>query len=187
GKTNLVSTGWTRGHKPTLVAGGNEPRGSGGSGAAGSAAPARGASARPATAGYAGSNVTAIGAVARKLENEAEPVTAFRRDYEERAADLAEEIEAENLPDLFEDDSPSATTALFSDKAAADAASARAEASRAEARPADDAKAIAAQRRQKALMQGYTGDMCSNCNSTRMKVSGHCQVCEDCGTTTGCS
>lgn len=34
---------------------------------------------------------------------------------------------------------------------------------------------------------GYTGDQCSNCNSMRMKVSGHCMVCEDCGTTTGCS
>ena len=41
--------------------------------------------------------------------------------------------------------------------------------------------------RSQAQMQGYTGDQCSNCNSTRMKVSGHCMVCEDCGTTTGCS
>ena len=43
------------------------------------------------------------------------------------------------------------------------------------------------QLRAQALMQGYTGDQCSNCNSMRMKVSGHCMVCEDCGTTTGCS
>ncbi|MEO6394680.1 MAG: vitamin B12-dependent ribonucleotide reductase [Devosia sp.] len=41
--------------------------------------------------------------------------------------------------------------------------------------------------RQEAQMKGYTGDQCSNCNSMRMKVSGHCMVCEDCGTTTGCS
>ena len=34
---------------------------------------------------------------------------------------------------------------------------------------------------------GYTGDECSNCHGMRMKVSGHCMVCEDCGTTTGCS
>lgn len=34
---------------------------------------------------------------------------------------------------------------------------------------------------------GYTGSQCSNCNSSRMKVSGHCEVCEECGTTTGCS
>jgi ribonucleoside-diphosphate reductase alpha chain len=45
----------------------------------------------------------------------------------------------------------------------------------------------AGERRARAQMQGYTGDQCSNCNSLRMKVSGHCMVCEDCGTTTGCS
>jgi len=45
----------------------------------------------------------------------------------------------------------------------------------------------AGQLRAQAQMQGYTGDQCSNCNSMRMKVSGHCMVCEDCGTTTGCS
>jgi ribonucleoside-diphosphate reductase alpha chain len=43
------------------------------------------------------------------------------------------------------------------------------------------------QLRAEAQMKGYTGDQCSNCNSMRMKVSGHCMVCEDCGTTTGCS
>jgi ribonucleoside-diphosphate reductase alpha chain len=43
------------------------------------------------------------------------------------------------------------------------------------------------QLRQQAQMQGYTGDQCTTCNSMRMKVSGHCMVCEDCGTTTGCS
>lgn len=41
--------------------------------------------------------------------------------------------------------------------------------------------------RGQATQMGYTGDQCSNCNSMRMKISGHCMVCEDCGTTTGCS
>ncbi|MDB5505612.1 MAG: hypothetical protein JWR75_250 [Devosia sp.] len=41
--------------------------------------------------------------------------------------------------------------------------------------------------RTEAQMKGYTGDQCETCNSMRMKVSGHCMVCEDCGTTTGCS
>lgn len=41
--------------------------------------------------------------------------------------------------------------------------------------------------RQAAKSQGYTGDQCVRCNSMRMKVDGHCSVCEDCGTTTGCS
>lgn len=34
---------------------------------------------------------------------------------------------------------------------------------------------------------GYTGNTCSNCGSTRMSIAGHCEVCADCGTTTGCS
>jgi hypothetical protein len=41
--------------------------------------------------------------------------------------------------------------------------------------------------RKQAIMSGFTGDQCSNCNSMAMKISGHCQVCSDCGTTTGCS
>jgi ribonucleoside-diphosphate reductase alpha chain len=171
GKTNLVSTGWTRGHKPTLVSGGNEPRGSGGS---------RGANA------YAGSNVTAIGALARKLEAETDTVTAFRRDYEQRAANLAEEIESENLPDLFEDDSPSEATALFSDKAAADAAFAKNEAAKTDAgRP--DAKAVTAQRRQQSIMRGYTGNECSECHNFTMVRNGTCEKCDTCGSTSGCS
>lgn len=34
---------------------------------------------------------------------------------------------------------------------------------------------------------GYTGNLCDVCGSSRMRVAGHCMVCEDCGTTTGCS
>lgn len=34
---------------------------------------------------------------------------------------------------------------------------------------------------------GFTGDQCSHCGSMRMRISGHCQCCDDCGTTTGCS
>lgn len=41
--------------------------------------------------------------------------------------------------------------------------------------------------RAQAVQSGYTGDQCSHCSSMRMKISGHCMVCEDCGTTTGCS
>jgi hypothetical protein len=35
--------------------------------------------------------------------------------------------------------------------------------------------------------QGYTGDTCSNCLGMRMRRNGTCQLCEDCGQTTGCS
>jgi len=34
---------------------------------------------------------------------------------------------------------------------------------------------------------GFTGNTCSNCGSARMVTSGHCETCQDCGTTTGCS
>ena len=36
---------------------------------------------------------------------------------------------------------------------------------------------------------GYTGNACQNedCGSTRMVISGHCEVCLDCGTSSGCS
>ena len=33
---------------------------------------------------------------------------------------------------------------------------------------------------------GYTGDACSNCGSFRMRRSGTCATCEECGSTTGC-
>lgn len=46
--------------------------------------------------------------------------------------------------------------------------------------PAMDARAVA-------RGSGYTGDQCTNCNSMRMQVSGHCTVCADCGTSSGCS
>jgi len=53
--------------------------------------------------------------------------------------------------------------------------------------PSPPASRDLAELRAEARMKGYTGDQCSNCSSMRMKVSGHCEVCEDCGTTTGCS
>lgn len=42
-------------------------------------------------------------------------------------------------------------------------------------------------KREIAREHGYTGDPCGNCGEFRLKNSGHCQVCENCGTTTGCS
>lgn len=34
---------------------------------------------------------------------------------------------------------------------------------------------------------GYTGEHCTNCGSMRVKRNGSCTVCEDCGSTSGCS
>ena len=38
-----------------------------------------------------------------------------------------------------------------------------------------------------ARASGYTGAVCDICGSSRMRTAGHCMVCEECGTTTGCS
>jgi len=34
---------------------------------------------------------------------------------------------------------------------------------------------------------GYTGEQCQNCGSIRVRRNGSCTVCDDCGTTSGCS
>jgi len=38
-----------------------------------------------------------------------------------------------------------------------------------------------------AKLQGYTGSACSGCGSTKMKRNGSCELCMDCGATSGCS
>ncbi len=38
-----------------------------------------------------------------------------------------------------------------------------------------------------AIQIGYTGEQCPNCGSIRVKRNGTCTVCEDCGSTSGCS
>lgn len=38
-----------------------------------------------------------------------------------------------------------------------------------------------------AKLQGFTGSLCSGCGSTKMKRNGSCEVCLDCGATSGCS
>ena len=38
-----------------------------------------------------------------------------------------------------------------------------------------------------ARQQGYTGSMCSGCGSFKVKRNGSCEVCLDCGATSGCS
>jgi ribonucleoside-diphosphate reductase alpha chain len=38
-----------------------------------------------------------------------------------------------------------------------------------------------------AKLQGFTGSICSGCSSTKMKRNGSCEVCLDCGATSGCS
>ena len=165
GKTNLISTGWTRGYKPTLVQGGGmdrqlgEPKGS--------------ATAAPAMAGLTANVTSFAGGAARKLEPAvaASPseILAFKRDYEERAIPADEVAEAAPTPEQ-------SVTALFSDKAAADAASAKAE-----------AKKVENERRMRSIAQGYTGNMCSECQNFTMVRNGTCEKCDTCGATSGCS
>ncbi|MFN4208530.1 MAG: vitamin B12-dependent ribonucleotide reductase, partial [Agrobacterium albertimagni] len=156
GKADVVSKGLTRGYKPTLVsshmpaAAGPEPKG------AATAAPAK------------ASTVTAFassGNAARKLEVTTaiatSEVVSFKRDYEERAVELAEEIADEGL---------------FSDTSADEAAKAKA-----------DAKQLEATRRMRSIAQGYTGNMCSECQNFTMVRNGTCEKCDTCGATSGCS
>ena len=55
------------------------------------------------------------------------------------------------------------------------------------AREAADAKALAAERRSRAIAQGYTGNMCSECQNFTMVRNGTCEKCDTCGATSGCS
>ncbi|HOJ02401.1 MAG TPA: vitamin B12-dependent ribonucleotide reductase [Bacteroidota bacterium] len=61
-----------------------------------------------------------------------------------------------------------------------------------EARPLNESAVVEKKSTQndtvlRARAQGYTGEMCGSCGSSRVKRNGTCTVCEDCGTTSGCS
>ena len=161
GKTP-VSKGLTRGAPLKVVSGvaGSEPKGFGGSSPSGTATPAK-----TVPTAYSGSNVRSISsgtvtALKPVVSELAEGATAFKRDYEERAKELAEEVREDTA------------AALFTDAAAKEAA---------------DAKAKAAERRSRAIMQGYTGNMCSECQNFTMVRNGTCEKCDTCGATSGCS
>jgi ribonucleoside-diphosphate reductase alpha chain len=176
GKAEAVSKGLTRGAPLKIVSGkmgGGDPKGfGGGQGGIGLDAPARMA---PTASG--GSNVRAIATGAtvtalKPLTSEArEEAYAYKRDYEEKARELAEEA-------ALEDNDPTELGApsLFTDAAARDAADAKAE-----------ARALANDRRVKSMMQGYTGNSCSECQNFTMVRNGTCEKCDTCGATSGCS
>ena len=67
-------------------------------------------------------------------------------------------------------------TGLFTDKAASDAATAK-----------TDAKKLESERRARSIMQGYTGNMCTECQNFTMVRNGTCEKCDTCGATSGCS
>ncbi|MGI6852512.1 vitamin B12-dependent ribonucleotide reductase [Mesorhizobium sp. 1B3] len=170
GRAIPFSKGLTRGASPLKVVSGGDLEGSDPKGMAGGAAPSP-APARAATTAYSGSNirsissgatVTALKPVYAGLQEEA---TAFKRDYEERAKELTKDI-------AVEAEEASAANALFTDAAG---------------KEASEAKALAAERRSRAIMQGYTGNMCSECQNFTMVRNGTCEKCDTCGATSGCS
>ena len=163
GKAEPVSKGLTRGASLKVVSPNKaDPKGFSNAGGTGVV------SAPKATAS---SNVTTLTsrtttALAAKpaIAAVAQESTGFKRDYEERAKD---QTEAEN----------SAASALF-DNADAEAAAEEAKA---------EAKKLMSDRRIKSMMQGYTGDSCSECSNFTMVRNGTCLKCDTCGATSGCS
>ncbi|MQB43283.1 vitamin B12-dependent ribonucleotide reductase [Rhizobium sp. ICMP 5592] len=161
GKADVFSKGLTRGYKPTLVPTAGERPAAEVKGSA-TAAPARASSVSTISA-FSGNAVRKLEPTSAVSTSE---VVAFKRDYEERAKELAEEIAEEVVEE----------TGLFTDKAADDAAAAKA-----------DAKKLESERRARAIMQGYTGNMCTECQNFTMVRNGTCEKCDTCGSTSGCS
>jgi ribonucleoside-diphosphate reductase alpha chain len=167
GKAQPFSKGLTRGASLKVVTGQggagttSEPKGQASSP---SKSPASGASVI--TASFSGKSASALAVRSEPEAIASEGATAFKRDYEERAEELAIEIEVEET--------------LFSDDAAEDAASAKADAQA-------QAKTLEAERRMRSIAQGYTGNMCSECQNFTMVRNGTCEKCDTCGATSGCS
>ncbi len=161
GKAVPVSKGLTRGASLKIVSGKEEPRGSAEAGVA----PVRPSPVRAISAAVVSGVAGRPAVLALREEATAYAATepsAFRRDYEERARELAVEAEMEERP----------AETLFTDTAAEEARA---------------AKALEAERRAKAILQGYTGNMCSECSNFTMVRNGTCEKCDTCGSTSGCS
>ncbi|WP_424992239.1 vitamin B12-dependent ribonucleotide reductase [Oceaniradius stylonematis] len=167
GTTQPVSTGWTRGHKLSVVSG-NAPKN----------APA-GAGTSNVTAISPGAGGTALATAQKPVLEQQQEVSAFHRDYTERAETFKAETEAETSTDAQADRQAAAQAAA--------AAATGLSPDTAKKPDADDARQIAAERRMKAVMQGYTGDMCGECSNFTMVRNGTCLKCDTCGATSGCS
>ena len=111
---------------------------------------------------------TSLATAAKPVGELFEEASAFKRDYADRQADFQAETEAD---------------------AAADQARAQATglSPLAEKEAGVDQKKLEADRRMKAMMQGYTGDMCPECSNFTMVRNGTCLKCDTCGSTSGCS
>ncbi len=168
GKHEPVSKGLTRGAnlsilRPSVING--EPKGSGKSSGSGSS----------------GSRVTAIGsaATATKLDLEEEP-TAFNRDFSPEAEVASKIEEAGSVSEMIEQIA-GAQSAASAKSTTVESRSSSSDTSK-KANPLD-----AGAQRQKALMQGYTGNSCGECGNFTMVRNGTCEKCDTCGATSGCS
>ncbi len=165
GKTQPVSTGWTRGHKLSVVTT-QKPAGTGspaGSSKGGASMTANVTAIASATGG------TGLALAAKPILALQEEATAFHRDYAERAAPFQAETSAEARIEANAQSAAAAAATGLSSSASV------------------DAKRTETDRRMKAVLQGYTGDMCGECSNFTMVRNGTCLKCETCGSTSGCS
>ncbi|EJF88865.1 vitamin B12-dependent ribonucleotide reductase [Bartonella tamiae] len=147
GKTNLISTGWTRGYKPTMTT--SQP------------SEQKNSSTVSNTKGH--SNITTL-KTAHNLSSaytHDQAATALKQDYEEN--------HDTDIDDLFSDVTQQKVNSTKTES------------------DLDLSKKRNADRRMQALMQGYTGDMCMECQNFTMVRNGTCLKCDTCGATSGCS
>jgi len=168
GKTNLISTGWTRGYKPKIAVSNvfSSSSSSGGTGGAVAGEPKASNSnhtilLNPSSTQEQPSNVTQLN-----------PPHAVHPAHESEGAAYSLGIDQAPPPkvDNFE------IGALFDENA-----------SQAEVTEKVREKQRSTARRMQALMQGYTGDMCLECQNFTMVRNGTCLKCDTCGATSGCS
>jgi len=191
GKTNLVSTGWTRGFQPKIAVSNTlgqqntaitpatgEPKAS-------NSHTISSLVNNPSLASESVSNVTLLNpphAVHHGAVSETQAVyslttqgaTALKQDYQETPS-----LDQKNDQGKWEDfqidvlfDEGELETALKLDPRDQDQ---------------EANKQRQSTRRMQALMQGYTGDMCLECQNFTMVRNGTCLKCDTCGATSGCS
>ncbi|MCB1385260.1 MAG: vitamin B12-dependent ribonucleotide reductase, partial [Nitratireductor sp.] len=187
GKAEPISKGLTRGHNLSVIrstVSANDPKGS-----------ANGGSGRTGAGGMIKTTVTAIGkaATAAKLEPEEAP-NAFHREVQPEPANANPgQAAPESVAGLVERLAESHRAAgAVSSPAAAPAQTGGQQLDKQPAAASGSNQAAsnplsAGAQRQKALMQGYTGNSCGECGNFTMVRNGTCEKCDTCGATSGCS
>ena len=123
----------------------------------------------------------------RDLPETAEPVKESVADMVERIADSQSESRAVSSPARGVGRSDAAASSGSTQSAANQSGSAKAESAKADNAKVGANPLDAGAQRQKALMQGYTGNSCDECGNFTMVRNGTCEKCDTCGATSGCS